>query len=377
MEDTLEALEKAGQRITKISFVGYSLGGLVVRYAVGLLHHRGWFDRIEPVNFTTFASPHLGVRTPLIGYHNQFWNVMGARMLSTSGRQLFTVDDFRGTGRPLLAILADPSSIFMQALARFKHRSLYTNIVNDRSAVYYTTGISKIDPYVSIDAVKVNYVPGYDDVIVDSDRPVSARDEEALHQRLYNRGQTLLGRVPFFTFLLVFLPIGSVIFTITSIVQTARSRQRIKLHEEGRLGIASGTYRFPLMVQDVRRAAEGVYENIANTQNQEFLPEGAEETVMQADSERSSSREKMLGAQGADAGAESTSKPREISFPTLALTKDQFSMIESLDSVGWKKYPVHIHKAGHSHAAIIVRMPVKRFDEGRIVVKHWLERFEI
>jgi hypothetical protein len=29
--------------------VGYSLGGLIARYAIGLLHHRGIFDRIQPV----------------------------------------------------------------------------------------------------------------------------------------------------------------------------------------------------------------------------------------------------------------------------------------------------------------------------------------
>jgi hypothetical protein len=45
----------------------------------------------------------------------------------------------------LLEILADPESIFIKGLAKFERRTLYTNIVNDRSAVYYTTGISKTD----------------------------------------------------------------------------------------------------------------------------------------------------------------------------------------------------------------------------------------
>ena len=49
IEDCLGELEKAGQRIKKISITGYSLGGLVARYAIGLLYHRGWFDKIQPV----------------------------------------------------------------------------------------------------------------------------------------------------------------------------------------------------------------------------------------------------------------------------------------------------------------------------------------
>lgn len=77
-----------------------------------------------------------------------------------SGRQLFTIDSFRGTGRPLLSVLADRDSIFIRALSKFKNRVLYTNIVNDRSAVYYTTGVSRIDPFTKPDAVKINYLKG-------------------------------------------------------------------------------------------------------------------------------------------------------------------------------------------------------------------------
>lgn len=65
VEDTLEELKRQGKEIKKLSVVGYSLGGLVARYVVGLLYSNGWFSKLEPVNFTTFATPHLGVRTPL------------------------------------------------------------------------------------------------------------------------------------------------------------------------------------------------------------------------------------------------------------------------------------------------------------------------
>lgn len=142
-------------------------------------------------NFTTFASPHLGVRTPLRGWHNHVWNVLGARTLSASGRELFTIDKFRDTGRPLLEVLADPDSIFIKGLAKFERRTLYANIVNDRSAVYYTTGISKKDPFVNLDKVKLNYVKGYDDVILDPEHPVEPLPEEAsLHKSFLQRSQT-------------------------------------------------------------------------------------------------------------------------------------------------------------------------------------------
>ncbi|GMF08880.1 unnamed protein product [[Candida] boidinii] len=56
-----ELLETEKIKITKISIVGYSLGGLVSRYIIGEFYKIGFFDKIEPFIFTTYATPHLGV----------------------------------------------------------------------------------------------------------------------------------------------------------------------------------------------------------------------------------------------------------------------------------------------------------------------------
>ena len=47
IEEELEAIRARGGRITKLSLVGYSLGGLVARYAIGLLYARGVLDGLE------------------------------------------------------------------------------------------------------------------------------------------------------------------------------------------------------------------------------------------------------------------------------------------------------------------------------------------
>ncbi|RLN15685.1 hypothetical protein C2845_PM02G03800 [Panicum miliaceum] len=74
--------------LRKISFVGHSLGGLIARYAIALLYERetqkdsheecekhaidyhsiqhssgGKIAGLEPINFITFATPHLGTRS--------------------------------------------------------------------------------------------------------------------------------------------------------------------------------------------------------------------------------------------------------------------------------------------------------------------------
>lgn len=74
--------------LRKISFVAHSLGGLIARYAIALLYERetqkdsheehekhaldypsnqhnsgGKIAGLEPINFITFATPHLGTRS--------------------------------------------------------------------------------------------------------------------------------------------------------------------------------------------------------------------------------------------------------------------------------------------------------------------------
>jgi poly(3-hydroxyalkanoate) synthetase len=49
VEQRLEELVKDGHDIKKISVIGYSLGGLVARFAIGLLYSRGVFEKIQPV----------------------------------------------------------------------------------------------------------------------------------------------------------------------------------------------------------------------------------------------------------------------------------------------------------------------------------------
>ncbi|KAK2758984.1 hypothetical protein FQN54_003082 [Arachnomyces sp. PD_36] len=393
IEDTLESLAAKGQNIKKLSLVGYSLGGLVGRYAIGLLDSRGWFDKIEPVNFTAIASPFLGVRTPVKSVH--LWNVLGSRVLSMSGRQLFMIDTFRDTGKPLLSVLATPGSIFMHALAKFKHRSLYANIVNDRTAVYYTTGVSRIDPFVDTDKIRINYVKGYEPNVLDLDFPLLPPEEtEPLNfqQRVSLRAKRLLSKLPLYTLVATLLPLAATIFLINSGIQSVRSQQRRNLHEKG----PSAKYRVPLLVQSIQHTVEDALESAQGTQEPEYLSNDKKEAAGQTDPESlqlkqtRSKRQRLIDTeQGSprqpDSEYEDSSStsflPKEgklPEFPTLALTQAQFDMIDALDAVGFRKYGAHIHKDMHSHAAIVVRIQRQRFDEGKVVIKHWLENeFEI
>ncbi|KAI5860171.1 DUF676-domain-containing protein [Durotheca rogersii] len=363
IEEELELIRSKGGNIKKLSIVGYSLGGLVARYAVGLLEMRGVLDRVEPVNFTTFVSPHLGVRTPLRGWHSQAWNVMAARTLSMSGRQLFLIDDYRDTGRPLLSVLTDPESIFMSGLKKFARRTLYTNAVNDRSAVYYTTCIAKTDPYADRGRIQAHYLEGYEDVILDPLNPVSLAAPKRERRTLAGAASHGLRQAPTMVALAVFIPIGVTAFLLTSVVQTFRSLQRIRLHESGLAGIRVENYRSPIWTKDIRGTVEDVYENLNSSQGPSYLPPAGDGSPLDETGDETESDPIALKRR--------QSHPQ---FPTLALAPAQFAMIDELDKVGWRKYPVWIHKVRHSHAAIIVRSDTSRFSEGFVVLRHFVDK---
>lgn len=65
IEEELEKIKKTGGKITKISFIGYSMGGLVARYAIGLLEAKGVLEKLQCIvsNIPTSMAPCTGQGT--------------------------------------------------------------------------------------------------------------------------------------------------------------------------------------------------------------------------------------------------------------------------------------------------------------------------
>ncbi|KAK5697689.1 hypothetical protein LTR17_023903 [Elasticomyces elasticus] len=385
VEQKIDEVRKAGSELSKISVAGYSLGGLVARYVVGLLYKNGVFDTLRPMNFTTFATPHLGVRTPRAGYRAQTWNFLGSKTLSTSGQQMFLVDNFRGTGRSLLSIMADPSSIFVRGLSMFKRKSVYANALNDRSVPYYTSSMSRCDPFVDPDAIEVHPLPDQEEpVVLDPENPVSPRKQKeekqlAFHERYIISSRTRQS-LPFYAVLCTVLPLAVPLFLINAGYQTYKSAQRVRLHEAGSV-MDLKRYRIPLL-EEAQAMQDRVMERFAAERthlNEEsgkgYLPTPPPESASSSvsDAEESSKLMRSVSATQKSEQAKNNSP-----WPTLALTDDQFEMIDNLDKyVGFIKYPCHITKVQHTHAAIVMRMAKESFNEGRAVSRHWVGCFEL
>ncbi|KAL7321091.1 hypothetical protein PS15m_000905 [Mucor circinelloides] len=146
IESTVVRLGKNGKQVKKISLIGYSLGGLIVRYAIGHLGQKGFFNTIEPACFVTFATPHMGVRLPTSNAFSIMFNFVSGRLVSRSGEQLQLLDKYdKAQNKPILEILSDPDQVYFKYLSKFKTRRTYANIANDRTVGYWTAGLELRD----------------------------------------------------------------------------------------------------------------------------------------------------------------------------------------------------------------------------------------
>ncbi|KAK6130562.1 hypothetical protein DH2020_035708 [Rehmannia glutinosa] len=159
LADEVISVKDRHPNLQKISFVGHSLGGLVARYAVAELYRQDLIRKhgeengeddsqkssledkprvniagLEPVNFITSATPHLGSRghkqVPVFcGFYTMEKLASRASwLLGRTGRHLFLSDCDGGKPPLLLRMSSDSEDLkFISALQSFKRRVAYAN----------------------------------------------------------------------------------------------------------------------------------------------------------------------------------------------------------------------------------------------------------
>jgi len=123
----------------------------------------------------------------------------------------------------------------------------------------------------------------------------------------------------------------------------------------------------------MRGAVEDVYESLNSAQSNEYLIEGTEEDPREGPGSSTTDRSQSRPRSQSSAEDLEKSELNQNNTPILALAPCQFKMIQALDEVGWRKFPVHIKKVRHSHAAIILRVDKESYNEGSVVFRHWLD----
>ena len=137
---------------THISFIGYSAGGLFIRYAISLFDQDGLFDMVKPMNLYLLCSPNAGTNRfeqqdydifPNINLYNFALERIPSFIGGETAKE-FVFQDQRKQKRqqqhyyyPLIHLMSlDP---FVSTIRKFKIRKIYGNIYNDR-AVGFRSG---------------------------------------------------------------------------------------------------------------------------------------------------------------------------------------------------------------------------------------------
>ncbi|KAL3505024.1 hypothetical protein ACH5RR_034865 [Cinchona calisaya] len=176
-DEVLSVVQKH-PNLQKISFISHSLGGLVTRYAIAELYGKdfsrksnqengdrkldgfedassedkckGKIAGLDPVNFITFATPHLGSRghrqVPVFCGLYTLENVAShtAWILGRTGKHLFLTDSDDGKPPLLLQMVNDSEDLkFISALQSFKRRVVYANVRYDHLVGWSTSSLRR------------------------------------------------------------------------------------------------------------------------------------------------------------------------------------------------------------------------------------------
>ncbi|EPS64752.1 hypothetical protein M569_10026, partial [Genlisea aurea] len=146
----------------KISFVGHSLGGLIARFAIALLYRRDEngdqttssvrIAGLVPMNFITFATPHLGSRghkqVPMFcgWYAVENAASRASTLLGRTGKHLFLRDSRKGK-LPLLVKMSNDSNDlkFLSALQSFGKRMAYANVAFDHIVGWSSSSLRRLN----------------------------------------------------------------------------------------------------------------------------------------------------------------------------------------------------------------------------------------
>ena len=116
----------------KISFIGHSLGGLIIRNCIGKLEKNNFFDKIKPNLYVSIATPHLGVYS----ISNIKW-YLAKYAIGQTGKELLMEDS-----ENIFMEMSKPNTPYIDGLNKFNKKILYGNIEGDNTVSFESSCIT-------------------------------------------------------------------------------------------------------------------------------------------------------------------------------------------------------------------------------------------
>ncbi|ORZ01676.1 putative serine esterase-domain-containing protein [Syncephalastrum racemosum] len=385
IQNHVKLLQDKNKIVDRFIIIGYSLGGLIARYCIGVLGKAGFFDSIEPTLFVTFATPHLGSHRGDASAFSKVYNFVSGRFLSRTGEQLQMRDRFNDKGHPLLVVMTDPEREFYTYLAKFKTRRTYANAINDRTVPYWTSALDKVNYFASLKNLEVSVDTQYTSIVTAIDKrdptePSKRQLEKRKKKKTFSRAKLIRVAIVALSPLLPIL----VLIALSYIgVQGLVSRLRVsRLLASAALVVENNNH----TLQHQHQSEDSLMSTVGDHPDAQHIL---------LDHKHHDNDENALLMDALDA----TNEPPEDASPaemrqtkdvqweslynikpspdvepadSLGLTDDQHTMRDRLLKLEWQRVLVFI-KGFNAHGSIVCRQ--KRFENsgGRALVQHFVD----
>ncbi|RIA83708.1 putative serine esterase-domain-containing protein [Glomus cerebriforme] len=362
IKEELKSIKEMNIKITKFSIIGYSLGGLVSRYAIGLLYSQGFFKYIEPI---------VCIRREDNTKWIKFVNWTSSNLLSKTGEQLQYIDKFEGD-EPLLYVISKPDTVYYKALESFKYRKIYANARRDNSVPFWTAAITDVNPFDKYNELNIVTNEKCVDIIESISLLANPEENYLIHK-------STMKLVPYYALIFISLPvlvpIGSTILLSTLPTHLFKSKRRIqqeKMREEGEEHKEREIYRDELIEEIntiVTNVEENVFETAMNLKN--FVDSSALDISTREENSSLSSEEQCPPDHKHGTQIRLSNFTTSPLFPKLAISKAQHDSFLNLNKLQLDKVVVCMDHALNSHASIIVRGSF--YNEGKELLKLYVE----
>ncbi|KAI8991140.1 putative serine esterase-domain-containing protein [Mycotypha africana] len=410
VQSTISQLEKNGKTITRISFIGYSLGGLITRYAIGYLGRRGLFKKIQPHYYTSFATPHMSVKLPKSTLFSALFNVISGKIVSRTGEQLQLLDGDMFQQRTLLETLSDPNDIYYKYLSQFKVLRCYANIANDRTVPYWTAAMESKDFFFNKKGkLDITLDEKYMSVITDFDLKSHENYISSNDQKKRRKEKSLKPVVQKYV-LLCILPLlapflylwGLSFIAVQGLISRYRTAQLLKEHQQPSLLTAAShlnirndaiEHKVETVQNDSRKdnsietagrkiegdlltgALDAV--NLANNVDPTEEPHTQVDDFVEYDSEAEEADDYYLvkKAYQHHINVQPSTALEKVSR-ALPLEKPTQRICHNLQKLPWERVYVYI-KAFNAHGSIVCRQKRFTMDGGIATVQHFIDTTQL
>ncbi|KAI9144676.1 putative serine esterase-domain-containing protein [Paraphysoderma sedebokerense] len=338
----------SSHRVTKISFLGYSLGGIIARYAVGKLYSMGFFKHVTPSNFVTIATPHLGGLKKESSLFRKIFNEIPRRGLYRSGKQMALMDkDWNGV--PLLVLMSDPIKPFYKGLKMFPNILLVSNVVGDNTVGYTGPAIATSNPYTRYEPLRSSECPF---IVTPSTTPV-----------IKSAAAEAMKIVRITPFLMLFVPVFITVWVVGVIPLMSYNTYRAQQRWHG--GVADY-----VSVDWIHHKALDEEEVSVDVETQHSESSAQEEAgLIRSASVSADSPAASVNAQTIENAVADPSSNPEVS-------KYREQMCTWMNTLSLNRIDVWLSETQHTHGAIVVRHS-RLHQNGKKVIEYVLKRVSV